>query len=401
MEDGIFEGLKVLDCASFIAAPAAATVLSDFGAQVIKIEPPGSGDPYRNLPNLPGYPISPHNFAWLLESRNKRSLALDLSKPEGRQVLYRLVAEADVFITNFPPAVRRRLGITWEELQPLNARLVYASFTGYGEQGDEADKPGFDSNAYWARSGLMDLVRADEKTTPARSVAGMGDHPCAMAFYGGIVTALYKRERTGRGSHISSNLMANGVWAAGVLAQAKLCGAKFQERRPRERALNAVTNHYQCKDGRWLILSLLNEERQWPTLARCLGREDLINDERFATRPDRHARSVELIKILDEVFATRELGEWRGILDGNGLVFGVVGILDDIPNDAQMLANDVLIPFENTTMLTINSPIWIEGSNKVKPQPAPAIGEHSDEILREAGYDENAIRTLRESGTVG
>ena len=133
--------------------------------------------------------------------------------------------------------MRQRLGITYEDLKPLNARLVYASFTGYGEKGSEADKPGFDSNAYWARSGLMDLVRADENTTPARSIPGMGDHPCAMAFYGAIVTALYKRERTGKGSHVSSNLMANGVWAASVLAQAKLCGAKFGERRPRERAL--------------------------------------------------------------------------------------------------------------------------------------------------------------------
>ena len=296
--------------------------------------------------------------------------------------------------------MRKRLGITYEDLEPLNARLVYASFTGYGEKGSEANKPGFDSNAYWARSGLMDLVRADENTTPARSVAGMGDHPCAMAFYGAIVTALYKRERTGKGSHVSSNLMANGVWAAGVLAQAKLCGAKFQERRPRERALNAVTNHYRCKDGRWLILSLLNEDRQWPTLARCLGREDLITDARFATRPDRHARSLELIRIFDEIFATRDLAEWRGILDGNGLVFGVVGILDDIPNDRQMIENEVLVPFENDTMLTINSPIWIDGSNKVKPRHPPGIGEHSDEILREAGYDEASIRQLRASGAV-
>src|SRR3954447_787554 len=400
MEKGIFEGLKVLDCASFIAAPAAATVLSDFGADVIKIEPPGAGDPYRTLPNLPGYPASPHNFAWMLDARNKKSLALDLSKPDGQSVLYRLVAETDVFVTNFPPAVRKRLGITYEELMPLNQRLIYASFTGYGEKGAEADKPGFDSNAYWARSGLMDLVRADEHTTPARSVAGMGDHPCAMAFYGAIVTALYKRERTGKGSHVSSNLMANGVWAASVLAQAKLVGAKFERRRPREQALNAVTNHYQCRDGRWIIISLLNEDKQWPALAKCIGREDLIADARFVTRKDRHARSVELIKIFDEVFATRELAEWRKILDGNGLVFGVVGILDDIPHDKQMIENEVLIPFENDTMLTISSPIWVDGSKKVTPRRPPGIGEHSDEILRNAGYDEGAIRKLRASGTV-
>src|SRR5580692_2150353 len=401
MEDnGIFAGLKVLDCASFIAAPAAATVLSDFGADVIKIEPPGTGDPYRNLPHLPGYPQSEHNFAWLLEARNKKSLALDLSKAEAQAVLHRLVEEADVFITNFPPLVREKLGLTYERLAPLNERLIYASFTGYGEKGEEASKPGFDSNAYWARSGLMDLVRGDLTATPARSVAGMGDHPCAMALYGAIVTALYKRERTGKGSHVSSNLMANGVWANGVLAQAKLCGAKFGERRPRERALNAVTNHYQCRDGRWLILSLLNEDRQWPTLARCLGREDLINDARFVTKPDRHARSLELIKIFDEIFATRDLAEWRKILDGNGLVFGVVGILDDIPTDRQMLDNDVLVPFEGDTMLTVNSPIWVDGSQKVQPRHPPAIGQHSDEILREAGYDEAAIRQLRASGAV-
>jgi len=400
MEKGIFEGLKVLDCASFIAAPAAATVLSDFGADVIKIEPPGSGDPYRNLPNLPGYPASEHNFAWLLESRNKRSLALDLSKAEGQSVLHRLAADADVFITNYPPAVRERLGITYDHLAPRNTRLIYASFTGYGEKGEEANKPGFDSNAYWARSGLMDLVRADIHTTPARSIAGMGDHPCAMAFYGAIVTALYKRERTGKGSHVSSNLMANGVWAASVLAQAKLCGAKFGERRPRERALNAVTNHYRCKDDRWIILSLLNEDRQWPALARCLAREDLISDDRFATRADRHARSLELIKIFDEIFATRPLAEWRKLLDGNGLVFGVVGILDDIPTDRQMLDNEVLVPFENDTMLTINSPIWVSGASKVPPRKAPGIGEHSDEILRQAGFDEASIRKLRTFGTV-
>src|SRR3982074_2205412 len=400
MENGIFEGLKVLDCASFIAAPAAATVLSDFGADVIKIEPPGSGDPYRNLPNLPGYPVSPHNYAWMLDSRNKKSLALDLSRPEGQSVLYRLVADADVSPTNFPPGVRQRLRITYEELGPLNDRLIYASFTGYGEKGEEANKPGFDSNAYWARSGLMDLVRADANTTPARSVAGMGDHPCAMALYGAIVTALYKRERSGKGSHVSSNLMANGIWANGILAQAKLCGAKFGERRPREHALNAVTNHYKCKDGRWLILSLLNEDRQWPTLARCLGRADLVAAPRFDTRANRHARSLELIRIFDQVFATKDLAEWRKILDGNGLVFGVVGILDDIPNDRQMIENEVLVPLEGAPMLTVNSPIWIDGSQKIQPRHPPGIGEHSDEILREAGYDEASIRQLRASGAV-
>lgn len=401
MDDGIFAGLKVLDCASFIAAPAAATVLSDFGADVIKIEPPGAGDPYRNLPNLPGYPKSEHNYAWMMESRNKKSLALDLAKPEGQAVLYKLVAEADVFITNFPPPVRARLKMAYADLSPLNERLVYACFTGYGDLGAEANKPGFDSTAWWARSGLMDLVRADDDTTPARSVAGMGDHPCAMALFGAIAMALYKRERTGKGSQVKSNLMANGVWSSSVLAQAKLVGATFEKRRPRERALNAVTNHYKCRDGRWIMLSLLNEEKQWPVLTRALGRDDLTNDPRFATKPDRHARSLELIAVLDEVFATRDWPDWRARLDGQGLIFGVVGILDDIPDDQQMKDNDVLIPFEDSSLMTINSPIWVEGSAKKKPRLPPSVGQHSDEILRSAGFDDAAIAALRATGTVG
>jgi formyl-CoA transferase len=397
---GIFEGLKVIDCASFIAAPAAATALSDFGADVIKIEPPGAGDPVRNLPNLPGYPVSLHNYVWMLEGRNKKSLALDLAKPEAQAVLRKLVAEADVFVTNFPPGVRKRLGISWADVEPLNPRLIYASFTGYGETGAEADKPGFDSTAWWARSGLMDLVRADRETTPARALPGMGDHPCAMTMFGAIVTALYRRERTGKGGHVSSNLMANGVWSNGIYTQAQLCGADIPDRPTRERALNAVTNHYKCKDGRWIILSLLNEDKQWPAFCRCIGRDDLISDPLFSTRAARHSRSFELVDMLDKIFATKELAEWRSILDGNGLIFGVVGTLADFTHDQQMRETEAFVPFENDTMLTINTPIWIEGEQKVTPRHAPNVGQNSDEILRTAGYSDVEIAKLRGTGAV-
>src|SRR5216110_2162814 len=204
----IFDGLKVIDCASFIAGPAAATVMSDFGAEIVKIEPPGAGDPYRRraVP-VPGKPLNP---GFILDARNKRSLALDLRADAGRAVLYRLVRDADVFITNYPPPVRQRLKITYDDLAPLNPRLIYASFTGYGETGSEANKPGFDSNAWWARSGMMDLVRPDHAGPPARSLPGMGDHPSALALFGAIVAALYRRERTGKGAHVGTSLMANG-----------------------------------------------------------------------------------------------------------------------------------------------------------------------------------------------
>ena len=393
MEKGIFDGLKVLDCASFIAAPAAATVLSDFGADVIKIEPPGAGDPYRNLPNLPGYPHSEHNFAWMLEARNKRSLALDLSKPEGQAVLHRLAAEADVFITNYPPQVRARLGITYDHLAPTNDRLIYASFTGYGEKGEEANKPGFDSNAYWARSGLMDLVRADEHTTPARSIAGMGDHPCAMAFYGAIVTALYKRETHRQG--LACQFQPDGQRRLGGLGAGAGQTGRRQIRRAAAARARAERGHQSLPvQGRPLADPVAAQRGPAMADAGALPRSRGLSSpiRRFATKKDRHARSLELIKIFDEIFATKDLAEWRKILDGNGLVFGVVGILDDIPHDKQMIENEVLVPFENDTMLTINSPIWVDGSRKVQPRKPPGLGEHSDEILRNAGYDEAAIK---------
>jgi crotonobetainyl-CoA:carnitine CoA-transferase CaiB-like acyl-CoA transferase len=397
----IFEGLKVLDCGSFIAAPAAATILSDFGADVIKIEPPGSGDPYRQVSKFPGNPESEYNYGWMLDNRNKRGLALDLAKPGGQAVLGQLASQADVFITNFPQGVRQRLGISYEALAPLNDRLIYASFSGYGERGEEANKPGFDMTAWWARSGMMDQVRPAAGAGPAKPTVGMGDHPSGMTLFASIVTALYQRERTGKGAQVGSSLLANGLWSNGFLAQAALCGARFFDRPPREQAPNAMTSHYRCRDGRWLLLTIANEERYWPVLVQCLGRENLINDPRFSTRTERHARSAELIAILDEVFATRDRSDWRTILGASGLVFEVVATLEDIPNDQQLLANEILVPFEEDTMLTIDSPFFVDGAEKVQPRHAPSVGEHSDKILREAGYDEAAIRDLRECGAIG
>ena len=397
---GVFDGLKVIDCASFIAAPAAATVLSDFGADVIKIEPP-AGDPYRYYADAPGQPKSPHNYAWMLANRNKQGLALDLAVPEGRAVLERLVADVDVFITNYPPPVRRRLGISYEQLAPLNDRLIYASFTGYGEIGPEADKPGFDSNAWWARSGLMDLVRPHRGLPPARSVPGMGDHPSGMALYGAIVTALYQRTHTGRGAHVSSHLMANGLWSNGVMVQAKLCGASISERPPRDQVPNALSNHYRCRDGRWLILSILREDRQWSVFAKCIGRDDLVADPRFAATPIRHASARELIEILDAVFAEKDLAEWRSIFDAAGLTFGFTATLDDLMRDEQMRLTGTLVPFENDTMLTVDSPLAIKGVDKVPPRHPPSLGEHSDEVLRAIGYAADEIERLRAAGVVG
>lgn len=397
MSDSLFADLKVIDCASWVAGPAAATILSDFGADVIKIEPPGAGDPWRASTPVPGKPT---DYYWQLTSRNKRSLAINLKHREGLAALYRLIATADVFLTNFPLPVRERLKIAPTYLLPLNPRLIYASFTAYGESGDEAAKTGFDSTAYWARTGLMDMVRATTGTEPARSVPGMGDHPSATGLYAAIVTALYRREKTGKGGVVQSSLLQNGLWANACFVQSRLFGENVTLRAPRAKAPNALANHYRCRDGRWFIMALHNEGKQLRGFLSAIGRDELIDDPRFATRESRKLNSEALVKVLDETFAQRDMAEWRKILDEAGITFGGVAVVNETLDDAQMQQIGALVPFADGRGRTVSSPFHIDGERKVAPRRAPAIGQHNEEVLREAGYSANEIGRLRELGVL-
>ncbi len=399
MGEKLFSGLKVIDCASFIAAPIAATVMSDFGADVIKIEPPGVGDPYRNRTGPAvgyAYPVSPY---FEVDSRNKRSLALNLASEAGRDVLRRLVVDADVFITNFPPPVRRKLGVTYEAFQHLNPRLIYASFSGFGETGPEVDKPGFDATVWWARTGLMHIMRAGEESNPVRSPPGMGDHPSGMSFYAAIATALYQRERTGRGSHVGSSLLMNGLWANACSVQAALCGETVSVPPLRANATAALREAYRCADGRWIILSIVPDQKRWEVFRGALG-DAFTDDPRFATIESRAKYAHALISALDAAFATKTMAEWRAILDANGVIFGIVAAMSDIAHDEQALASGALVPFAGEDLLTVNSPFWVEGQDKIAPRHAPKVGEHSEEILKEAGFEAAEIEMLRTSGVV-
>ena len=304
-----------------------------------------------------------------------------------------------MFITNYPPPVRRKLRVTYDDIGPLNSRLIYASFTGYGEMGAEADKPGFDINAWWARSGLMHLVRAGEEAMPARSLAGMGDHPSAMGLFGAIVTGLYRRERTGKGGLVGSSLLANGLWANACQVQTALCGEPIAVQPPPEAALHALRNHYCCRDGRWIILSIVPNEARWRIFARVMG-GGLADDPRFATDADRVTNGHALIAGIAEIFLTRDLAEWCRLLDEAGLVFGVVAAPGDIVTDRQARDAGVVVPFADGSMETVSSPLWLDGQVKPPPRHAPELGEHSEAVLRDAGFSEAEVATLRETGVI-
>jgi crotonobetainyl-CoA:carnitine CoA-transferase CaiB-like acyl-CoA transferase len=398
MTESLFAGLKVVDCASWIAGPAAATILSDFGADVVKIEPPGAGDPWRASTPIPGKST---DYYWQLTSRNKRSLAIDLKHADGLAVLYRLLASADVFVTNFPLPVRDRLKISAAHLLPLNTRLIYASLSAYGEEGEEAARTGFDSTAYWARTGLMDMVRATEDTDPARSVPGMGDHPSATALYAAIVTALYRRERTGKGGIAQSSLLQNGLWANACFVQGRLFGEHMAHRAPRAQAPNPLANHYRCRDGRWFIMALFNEQRQLRAFLSAIGCTRLAEDPRFATAEARKQNAGALVAILDEVFAQRDLVEWRTILSAAGVTFGAVHSVDEASGDGQFRQIGALVPFADGNGLTVSCPFHLDGETKVAPRRAPSVGQHTDEVMREAGYSTDEIGRLRTLGVLG
>lgn len=398
MSKGLFEGLKVIDCASYIAAPAAATVMSDFGAEVIKIEPL-TGDPYRNRGQPPSVQLSPENPNWLVDSRNKKSLALNLASKAGLDILYKLTADADVFITNFPPKVRKKLRLTYNDIAPLNPRLIYASFTGFGETGPDADKPGFDATVWWARAGIMDLVRAGD-AAPVRSPPGMGDHPSAMGFYSAIITALYKRERTGQGSHVGSSLLMNGIWANACSVQTAIVGEEVERMPERSQHPMPWRNSYQCSDGRWLVLSIVHNDGRWEVFRNAL-QSPLMDDPRFQSVAGRKEHAIAVTATLDKIFATKTSEEWSKILDKHGVVFGAVTPVADVPNDEQAKIAGALVPTEDGSMLTVSSPFWIEGEEKKKAKRAPKIGQHSDEVLSAAGFSADDLKKLRSEGIIG
>jgi crotonobetainyl-CoA:carnitine CoA-transferase CaiB-like acyl-CoA transferase len=397
--DNIFSGLKVVDLASFIAGPAAAVILSDYGADVIKVEPP-TGDTWRIGYKLPPQPRSHDNYPWHLNNRNKRGLSLDLKSPHAGEILERLVKWADVLIVNTPHNARKKLKLEYEDVAQWNPRLVYADLTGYGEKGPDASLPGFDITAYWARSGLLSLTR-DAGAPPTLPPAGSGDHATAVTLFSAIVTALYRRERTGKGSYVTTSLLAAGVWSCGVFVQGALSDATFFPLHDRLKPPNALINVYQAADDNWFLLVATPDK--WPALAKAIGRPDLLTDPRFADPAKMAANSAELTAMLDGIFRSQAMLHWREVFDQGHLPFGVVHAPSEVVKDPQLRENDIVVPIEGAgekVKYTVSSPLTVHGVPKVAARRAPEIGEHNDELLQELGFSNGEIAGFRDNGAI-
>ncbi|NKB99236.1 MAG: CoA transferase [Pseudomonadales bacterium] len=393
----LFEGLKVLDVGSWIAAPTSAAMLADLGADVVKIEPPEVGDGYRQYYQMPPSPNAETNYTWALDNKNKRSVTLNLKTDAGLDILHTMIASCDVYITNQPLPLRRSLGLTYEDVLPLNEQMIYASLTAYGEQGPDRDKEGFDIVAYWSRSGLMNQMR-HPGVEPFQAMAGMGDHPTGVALYASIVTALLKRERTGKGSKVHTSLLANGLWSASCFAQAVWADADFSEI-PVQRLTTAL---YEAADGRWIQFSMIRNVEDFDRLIMCMERVEWLADERFST-PETRLENYEILTgMMREVMATKTSTEWLAIFQAEQLPVARVAEFEDLLTDPQVLANNMAsTPQTDVGMARmVRDPINVDGVGRVGATPAPELGQHTDEVLAEFGFDEEAVAKFRAGGVI-
>jgi crotonobetainyl-CoA:carnitine CoA-transferase CaiB-like acyl-CoA transferase len=393
-------GLRVLDISSFIAAPAAAVVLGDWGADVIKVEGP-DGDPNRRIMHdSSNYPKSKTNYPWEMDSRNKRSIVLDLKKAEARAALDRLIEKSDILICNFPPPVRDKLRLAYDDVKKVNPRLIYASLTGYGESGPDRDRPGFDATAYFARSGLLDAQRY-EGGPPGVPGPAQGDRATAMALVSSILMALIHRTQTGQGSWVGTSLLGNGLWSCGVIAQAALVGAFLPHRPPPERPRSALGNIYRTSDDRWLQLTIVRTDKLWGPLCEAMEMPELIKDPRFAAEADRRSHAPELAALFSAAFARKPYEHWRRALAAKDVTFGVISRPQDIPDDEQAEACGAVVPTAIPEMpRTLANPIRLGFAEQRTANPAPSLGQHTDEILGELGYGKDEVAQFRQSGAV-
>ena len=395
----LLQGLKVIEFASYIAAPGAAGILADWGAEVIKVERP-EGDPMRNVFGDAKSALS-GNPTFGLDNRGKRAVVLDTSKPDGREALSRLAAEADIFLTNVRPASLKRAGLDDETLRAANPRLIYAVVTGYGLEGPDAAKPGFDVTAFWSRAGVAHM-HAPKGTDPFILRTGVGDHTTSLATVSAILAAVYEREKTGVGRLVQTSLLATGVYTVGSDMAVQLAFGKLASNRPRSAPFDPTANFYKSRDGHWFVLNPRGGGKDWQLLATACGRPDLLEDERFPTGRLRKDNSVALVAELDDAFGGLDFEDIARRLDEVDLVWAPVQTPAQVAADPQVAAAGALIDVEDGQGGTYRSPAAparFPGADATVRPAAPALGQHTREVLAEIGYAPAEIEAMLASGS--
>lgn len=400
VKKNVLEGIKVIEVASMAAAPSATVILADLGAEVIKIEPP-SGDMWRYGHKLPGLPPSDIPYTTYIQNRTKKSVALNLKKPEAQEALHKLAATADVFLTNSPRKVQEVLKHTYEDIKAINPKVIYAWINGFGLNGPDKDAPGFDMTGWYARTGLMEELRPKDGDPVALPI-GVGDLNTATALFSAVMTGLFHRERTGEGSKVSTSLMNNGIWANSILMQAALVGAPPMQKFRRTEWPNPVSGGvFKSKDGRCVIVVELNPNNV-DNLRDAFGADHLKGDPRFATVELRGKNHQALFEEMQKIIGTHDLSVVADRLRKYRVNFSVVQTTEECTRDEHMIANGCFPEVEGADGIrTVDSPIQVEGIEKVKPQKPPVVGGDTMAELISVGYSEEQIKKMAEAGAAG
>ena len=399
------EGIRVVEIANWLAAPSAAALMADLGAEVVKIEHP-AGDAWRQIlmrGRKPDFdPAVDFDAPYELDNRGKRGVALSLEAPGAADVVKRMVSEADIFISNLTAPRLARYGLTWESLQEANPRLIYVVLTGYGTRGPDSAMTAFDYSAFWSRSGIMSLIgEPDGPPMPCRP--GQGDHATALNLLSGTLAALRLRDMTDEGQYVEVTLQRTGIWTIGADVSTSLVLGDQPPRIDRVQPGNPLFNSYQTADARWLMLVMPTSDRYWAPFCRAVGREEWIEDERFSTFLGRVEHGAELAGAIQELMLGRSLDEWRPLLNAESLTWAPVAELPEVVSDPQLAAMNAwsVVETPEGEFRTLNTPFDIAGADVGPRGPAPKTGQHTHEVLQELGLSEEELAELAASGALG
>ena len=399
------EGIKVVEIGAAVAVPIAGMLMGSWGAEVIHVESPGRGDMQRHAgQSLSAWTqFSEINYLWEHVDRNKKSICVNLASPEGQEIIHRLCAEAGVFLNNLRPYEMGKFNLSYEAVSKRNPKIIYANLTGYGLRGPEKNAGGFDSVAFWARSGVMEMMH-DPDAAPNISRAAYGDSITSLSLLAGIMTALFARERTGIGQQVDVSLYNTAAWVLGFDITGCLVTGKDAMRPQRKTMSNPIRNHYPTRDNRWIMLGMTNAQTYWPEFCRAIERPELENDPQYADFDARQRNAVELVRLIENIFLTKTYAEWKDILGKHKLVWSPVCTPLEVTRDEQAIANDFFGELElpvHGKIKVLSNPIKLSKTPAGAQRRAPGLGEHTDELLAKLGYDPGDIQRMKEAGIVG